>query len=535
MIEHAYPFCWRCGTPLLYYARSAWYVRTTAMKERLLEVNDAVNWVPDHIKHGRYGNWLENNVDWALSRERYWGTPLPIWRCAAGHQTAIGSLTELGELAGRDVRDVDPHRPAIDEVTFPCPECGETATRVNEVIDTWYDSGAMPFAQWSYHPELGRGEALFAERFPADFITEAIDQTRGWFYTLMAEGVLHFDSTAYRNVVCLGHLVATDGRKMSKSLGNALDPWEVLDRQGADALRWWMITNGSPWESRRIGHEVLDEIVRQFMLTLWNVYAFFVTYANAEGFDPSEPAPPVAERPRARPLGALAARGHGANAPATASRRTTPRARAGGSRRSSTTCRTGTSAARAGASGTRAARRRRRRARRVPHVAHVPRHGGAAAGARSRRSSPRSCGGTSPPIATARPMSVHLRTTRSPTTPRSTPVWTRRWPPRARSSSSAAGSGSRRSPGRGSRCRRPSSTTPATIARSHRSCRSIADELNVKRVVFAESDASFGRWRAKPNYKVLGPKLGARVKDVAAALATDDGDARRRRSRAARR
>ena len=267
------------------------------MKERLLEVNDAVNWVPDHIKHGRYGNWLENNVDWALSRERYWGTPLPIWRCDAGHQTAIGSLTELGDRAGRDVRDVDPHRPAIDEVTFPCPECGETATRVREVIDTWYDSGAMPFAQWSYHPDLGRGEEMFAERFPADFITEAIDQTRGWFYTLMAEGVLHFDSTAYRNVVCLGHLVATDGRKMSKSLGNALDPWEVLDRQGADALRWWMITNGSPWESRRIGHEVLDEIVRQFLLTLWNVYAFFVTYANAEGFDPSEPFPPAAERP----------------------------------------------------------------------------------------------------------------------------------------------------------------------------------------------------------------------------------------------
>ncbi len=179
------------------------------------------------------------------------------------------------------------------------------------MIDTWYDSGAMPFAQWSYQPELGRGEALFAERFPADFITEAIDQTRGWFYTLMAEGVLHFDSTAYRNVVCLGHLVATDGRKMSKSLGNALDPWEVLDRQGADALRWWMITNGSPWESRRIGHEVLDEIVRQFMLTLWNVYAFFVTYANAEGFDPSEPAATGRRATRARSLGPLAARGHG--------------------------------------------------------------------------------------------------------------------------------------------------------------------------------------------------------------------------------
>ena len=267
-------------------------------------------------------------MDWALSRERYWGTPLPIWRCAAGHQTAIGSLAELGELAGRDVSDVDPHRPAIDEVTFPCPECGGTATRVPEVIDTWYDSGAMPFAQWGYHPELGRGEELFAERFPADFITEAIDQTRGWFYTLMAEGVLHFDSTAYRNVVCLGHLVAADGRKMSKSLGNALDPWEVLDRQGADALRWCMITSGSPWESRRIGHEVLDEIVRQFLLTLWNVYAFFVTYANAEGFDPSVAAPAVADRPALDRWVAVAARATRSASRATASRRTTRPARA---------------------------------------------------------------------------------------------------------------------------------------------------------------------------------------------------------------
>ncbi|HEU4356207.1 MAG TPA: class I tRNA ligase family protein, partial [Actinomycetota bacterium] len=267
-------------------------------RDRLLAANEEVTWHPEHIKHGRFGKWLENNVDWALSRERYWGTPLPIWRCERGHTRAIGSLAELSERAGRDVTGVDPHRPAIDGVTFACAECGAEAHRVPEVIDTWYDSGAMPFAQWGYHPDLGRGLERFEERFPADFISEAIDQTRGWFYTLMAEGVLHFDSTTYRNVVCLGHIVDTEGRKMSKSLGNAIDPWDVLDRQGADALRWYLLTTGSPWASRRVGMGILDEVVRQFLLTLWNVYAFFVTYANASGFDPGEAdAPPAAERP----------------------------------------------------------------------------------------------------------------------------------------------------------------------------------------------------------------------------------------------
>ena len=296
-IEHTYPFCWRCGTPLLYLARTSWYIRTTEVRDRLLAVNAGVEWFPEHIRDGRYGDWLENNVDWALSRERYWGTPLPIWRCAERHETPIGSLTELSQLAGRDVTDIDPHRPWIDDVTFPCPTCGGTSTRVPEVIDTWYDSGAMPFAQWGYHPDLGRGEERFAERFPADFISEAIDQTRGWFYTLMAEGVLHFDASAYRNVVCLGHLVDQDGRKMSKSIGNVIDPFEVLDRQGADALRWYLLTSGSPWASRRIGPEILDEVVRQFLLTLWNVYAFFVTYANAGERDPLTDAPEPAERP----------------------------------------------------------------------------------------------------------------------------------------------------------------------------------------------------------------------------------------------
>ncbi len=297
-VSHTYPFCWRCRTPLLYYARTSWYVRTTAVKERLLEVNAGVGWHPAHIRDGRFGNWLENNVDWALSRERYWGTPLPIWRCAAMHATVIGSLTELGTRAGRDLADLDPHRPGIDAVVFACPECGEEARRVPEVIDAWYDSGAMPFAQWGYHPELGRGEQAFERRFPADFISEAIDQTRGWFYTLMAEGVLHFDSPAYRTVVCFGFIVDEQGRKMSKSLGNVVDPMAVMERHGADALRWVLLTSGSPWSSRRLGDTVLEEAVRQFLLTLWHVYSFFVLYAKAGDFDPdATEAPPLPARP----------------------------------------------------------------------------------------------------------------------------------------------------------------------------------------------------------------------------------------------
>ncbi|HEV3474635.1 MAG TPA: isoleucine--tRNA ligase [Actinomycetota bacterium] len=285
--EHTYPLCWRCDTPLLYMARTSWYIRTTAKKDRLLEVNESVGWYPEHVKHGRYGDWLENNVDWALSRERYWGTPLPVWRCGNGHVTVIGSLAELSERAGRDVGAVDPHRPAIDEVEIPCPECGETARRVPEVIDTWYDSGAMPYAQWAYHPDLNRGLDEARARIPADFISEGIDQTRGWFYSLMAEGVLLFDDAAYRNCVVLGLLLDKEGRKMSKRLGNVVDPWEVLDRYGADALRWFFIVAGSPWSDRRVSNEGIEDGVRRLLLTVWNVYAFYVTYANADDVDPA--------------------------------------------------------------------------------------------------------------------------------------------------------------------------------------------------------------------------------------------------------
>ncbi|MBA3744419.1 isoleucine--tRNA ligase [Sporichthya sp.] len=293
--EHSYPHCWRCHTALIYYAQPSWYIRTTEVKDALLRENARTNWYPDTIKDGRYGDWLNNNIDWALSRNRYWGTPLPIWRCGEGHHVAAASLAHLGELAGRDVSDVDPHRPYIDEVTLPCPTCGDEARRVPEVIDAWYDSGAMPFAQWGY-PHAGHAE--FEKAYPAQFICEAIDQTRGWFYTLMAIGTLTFDRSSYENVLCLGHILAEDGRKMSKHLGNILEPMPLMDQHGADALRWFMACSGSPWSARRVGHNVLQEIVRKSLLTYWNTVAFQSLYARTAGFEPgATPAPPLAERP----------------------------------------------------------------------------------------------------------------------------------------------------------------------------------------------------------------------------------------------
>ncbi|HXF57631.1 MAG TPA: isoleucine--tRNA ligase [Actinomycetota bacterium] len=295
-VEHTYPFCWRCETPLLYYARPSWYVRTTAYRDRLLEANREVNWYPEHIKEGRYGDWLKNNVDWALSRERYWGTPLPIWVCAQGHETVVGSLAELSRLAGRDLSGLDPHKPFIDEVRFPCPTCGEEAARVPEVVDAWFDSGAMPYAQWGYMGPGSPAEEVFRRRFPADFIAEGIDQTRGWFYSLMVEGVLLFGQNAYRNVVCHGLVLDAEGRKMSKRLGNVVEPEEAFDRFGADAVRWFMVASGSPWADRRLSFEAIGDVVRRFLLTLWNVYAFYVTYANLDLPDLAA-APPPALRP----------------------------------------------------------------------------------------------------------------------------------------------------------------------------------------------------------------------------------------------
>jgi isoleucyl-tRNA synthetase len=294
--EHAYPHCWRCHTPVIYYALPSWYIRTTAIKDRLLAENERTRWVPESVKWGRYGDWLRNNVDWALSRSRYWGTPLPIWRCVDGHQVCVGSLAELGELAGRPLDDLDPHRPFVDEVSFACPTCGEQAHRVSEVIDAWYDSGSMPFAQWGY-PWVPGSDEMFDRAYPAQYICEAIDQTRGWFYSLMAIGTLVFDQTSYENVVCLGLIVAEDGRKMSKHLGNILEPLPLMDQHGADAMRWFMACVGSPWSARRIGHSVLQEIVRKVLLTYWNTAAFQVLYARASDWTPATGGPSAAERP----------------------------------------------------------------------------------------------------------------------------------------------------------------------------------------------------------------------------------------------
>lgn len=289
--EHAYPHCWRCDTPLLYYAKASWYIRTTAVRDQLLANNQSIEWHPFHIKDGRFGKWLENNVDWALSRERYWGTPLPIWRCEQGHVRCVGSYDELRQLAG-EVPD-DPHRPHIDDVRFDCAECGERMQRVPEVIDAWFDSGSMPFAQFHYDFE---NQELFKQRFPADFICEGLDQTRGWFYSLLAVSTLLFGESSYKNVLCLGLILDPDGQKMSKSRGNVVAPWDVIDTHGADAFRWYYFTSQQPWSGYRFSVDTVGESVRKFLLTLWNTYGFYTLYANVDGFDHSTGELPVAER-----------------------------------------------------------------------------------------------------------------------------------------------------------------------------------------------------------------------------------------------
>ena len=284
--QHSYPHCWRCHTPLMYYAQPSWYIRTTAIKDALMRENANTDWHPETIKSGRYGDWLENNIDWALSRNRYWGTPLPIWRCEEGHLECIGSRKELSARTGNDLDALDPHRPFVDDIYFDCPQCGGQMKRVPEVIDCWYDSGAMPFAQLGYPHKPGSVEA-FEKTYPADFICEAIDQTRGWFYTMMTIGTLVFDKSSYKTVLCLGHILDKDGRKMSKHLGNVLEPMPLMDKHGADAVRWYMLAAGSPWASRRVGHDAISDVVRKTLLTYWNTVSFLTLYGKAADFKPT--------------------------------------------------------------------------------------------------------------------------------------------------------------------------------------------------------------------------------------------------------
>ena len=281
--EHEYPHCWRCDKPLIYYARESWYIKETAVKDDLIRNNNTVNWIPESIGSGRFGNWLENIQDWAISRNRYWGTPLNIWECACGHRECIGSRAELAEKAGDPkAAEVELHRPYIDAVTIKCPECGKDMHRVPEVLDCWFDSGAMPFAQHHYPFE---NKEVFEQQFPAKFISEAVDQTRGWFHSLMAESTLLFNKAPYENVIVLGHVQDENGQKMSKSKGNAVDPFDALQTYGADAIRWYFYTASAPWIPKRFSGKLVLEGQRKFMGTLWNTYAFFVLYANIDKFD----------------------------------------------------------------------------------------------------------------------------------------------------------------------------------------------------------------------------------------------------------
>ena len=283
--EHDYPFCWRCDTPLIYYARDTWFIKMTAVRDDLVANNNKVNWIPESIGKGRFGDWLKNVQDWGLSRNRYWGTPLNIWECECGKRHAIGSIAELKEMSDNCPDDIELHRPYIDAVTIKCPDCGKEMHRVPEVIDCWFDSGSMPFAQWHYPFE---NEDIFKENFPADFISEAVDQTRGWFYSLMAISTLIFNEAPYKNVIVLGHVQDKDGQKMSKSKGNAVDPMEALNKYGADAIRWYFYTNSAPWLPNRFHEDAVLEGQRKFMGTLWNTYAFYVLYANIDNFDPTQ-------------------------------------------------------------------------------------------------------------------------------------------------------------------------------------------------------------------------------------------------------
>lgn len=296
--HHSYPHCWRCGTPLLYYALDTWYLRTTQFKDQLIGLNQTINWTPEHVRDGRFGMWLENVRDWAIGRNRYWGTPLPVWKSddpTSTQQVTVGSLKELSQYVGRDLTGLDLHRPYVDEITWPSADGKGTMRRVPELIDVWFDSGAMPYAQWGY-PHVPGSDAQFESQFPADYICEAVDQTRGWFYSLHAIATMLKNSVAYKNVICLGHILDENGFKMSKSRGNIVNPWEIMDANGADAARWYMYTAAPPGDSRRFSKNLVNEVISGFYLTLWNTYSFFVTYANLDKYDPSGETVPLADR-----------------------------------------------------------------------------------------------------------------------------------------------------------------------------------------------------------------------------------------------
>lgn len=347
-VRHSYPFCWRCSTPLLYYAKPSWYIRTTAFKQQLVDNNQRIHWVPEHIRDGRFGNWLENNIDWAVSRERYWGTPIPVWVSDDGqHMECIGSLAELEEKVGRSLQDLDLHRPYVDELTWEALDGHGTMRRIPDVADAWFDSGAMQVAQWHYPFE---NQDVFEAAHPADYICEAVDQTRGWFYTLHALGTLLFNKPAFMNVICLGHILDVEGQKMSKSRGNVVNPWDVFSDYGADALRWNLYSASPPGNPRRFSVTQVGESLRQFLLTLWNTYAFFVTYANLDNWQPM-----AGRSPNRRSRPSTAGRWRGSTGWCAKSQRAwkpmMSRPRRVPSRSSWMICRTGMSAVIAAASG----------------------------------------------------------------------------------------------------------------------------------------------------------------------------------------
>ena len=496
---HAYPHCWRCGTPLLYYAKPSWFVGTSKLRDRLLAANETVDWHPEHIKHGRMGRWLENNVDWAISRERYWGTPLPVWRCENGHAECIGSLAELAEKSGDALED--PHRPYVDAPTWDCAECGEPMRRVPEVIDVWFDSGCMPFAQ---HHAPFENEDVFEQRFPANYICEAIDQTRGWFYSLLAVSTLLFDQAPYKTVLVLGHIADPEGKKMSKSLGNIVPPWEVIDqprrRRVPLVLPDLQAAVGRlpvlDRDGRRVGAPVPAPAVEHVRLLR-----------------------PVRERQRRhgaqragdrpRPLGALAPAGDRGGRCASASTTTTPRAPATRSRRSSTSSPTGTCAARGGASGTAT---RPRSGRCTPASSRSR-----SCSPRSRRSSPTSSTTTS----TAPSRACTWRTFRSPAsaTRRSSSTW----PWRARRSASGCRARSQSK----LKVRQPLRAAVVVAADRERAALDrlgdvVREELNVKEIRYVAQADELGSYEIKPNYRALGPRFGKLMPQVAAAVAALD-------------